>query len=291
MRPNDSLVQPLKWHGGKFYLAPTIISLMPKHTHYVEPFFGGGSVLLQKPADGISEVVNDVHKELTTFWRVLQNETDFERFKRIIDAMPFSQVEWKDSLATSDDPIRTAVNFFVRCRQSRAGKLNAFATLSRNRTRRRMNEQASSWMTAVEGLPQVAERLKRVVVFCDDAVKVIRSQDGPATLHYLDPPYLHETRVTTADYDHEMTTDQHCELLETIDRCEGKVLISGYPNQLYDQKLRNWSVFDILIDNKASAAKNKPRMTERVWMNYSPPPRSDRDENTGFRDLLASQDS
>lgn len=290
MRPNDSLVQPLKWHGGKFYLAPTIISLMPKHTHYVEPFFGGGSVLLQKPADGISEVVNDVHQELTTFWRVLQNETDFERFKRIIDAMPFSQTEWKDSHATSDDPIRTAVNFFVRCRQSRAGKLNAFATLSRNRTRRRMNEQASSWMTAVEGLPQVAERLKRVVVFCDDAVKVIRSQDGPVTLHYLDPPYLHETRVTTADYDHEMTTDQHCELLETIDRCEGKVLISGYPNQLYDQKLRNWSVFDILIDNKASSAKNKPRMVERVWMNYSPLPRSDRDGNTGFRDLLAGQD-
>ncbi len=61
MRPNDSLVQPLKWHGGKFYLAPTITSLMPEHTHYVEPFFGGGSVLLQKPADGISEVVNDVH--------------------------------------------------------------------------------------------------------------------------------------------------------------------------------------------------------------------------------------
>jgi len=291
MRPNDSLVQPLKWHGGKFYLAPTIISLMPEHTHYVEPFFGGGSVLLQKPANGISEVVNDVHQELTTFWRVLQTETDFARFRRIIDAMPFSQIEWKDSLATSDDPIQTAVNFFVRCRQSRAGKLNVFATLSRNRTRRGMNEQASSWMTAVEGLPQVAERLKRVVVLCDDAVKVIRSQDGPATLHYLDPPYLHETRVTTADYDHEMTTDQHCELLETIDQCEGKVLISGYPNQLYDQKLRNWSVFDILIDNKASSAKNKPRMTERVWMNYSPPPTSDRGENSGFHGLLAGLDS
>lgn len=288
MRSNDSLVQPLKWHGGKFYLAPSIISLMPKHVHYVEPFFGGGSVLLQKPAEGISEVVNDIHQELTTFWRVLQNETDFERFKRVIDAMPFSQTEWKASLTTSDDPIRAAVNFFVRCRQSRAGKLNAFATLSRNRTRRRMNEQASSWMTAVDGLQQVAERLKRVVILCDDAIKVIRSQDGPATLHYLDPPYLHETRVTTADYDHEMTTDQHSELLETIDRCEGKVLISGYPNNLYDQKLRNWTVFDILIDNKASSAKNKPRMIERVWMNYNIPPKSGRIEDASPGDLFAN---
>jgi DNA adenine methylase len=50
---------PLKWHGGKHYLAKRIIALMPSHTHYVETHFGGGSVMLAKNPEGVSEVAND----------------------------------------------------------------------------------------------------------------------------------------------------------------------------------------------------------------------------------------
>ena len=268
MNEVGQIVQPLKWHGGKHYLAKRIIELMPEHIHYVEPFFGGGSVLLSKSAEGISEVVNDVHSELTNFWRVLQDDKKFAKFKRIVEAVPFSQVEWNDAHKNSRSSVGEAVNFFIRCRQSRAGKFDCFATMSRNRTRRQMNEQASSWLTAVDALPAVANRLKRVVIMCDDAMKIIRTQDGSNTLFYLDPPYVHETRITTADYDFEMTTDQHSELLETIDGCEGKVLLSGYPNELYDSRLKNWNTVDVIIDNKASNAKRKPKKTERIWMNY-----------------------
>ena len=69
--------------------------------------------------------------------------------------------------------VQAAVAFFVRCRQSRAGGFKVFATLSRNRTRRGMNEQSSAWLNGVEGLADVHDRLKRVVVLCDDALKVI----------------------------------------------------------------------------------------------------------------------
>lgn len=268
MKQGRRLVQPLKWHGGKHYLAARIIELMPEHIHYVEPFFGGGSVLLNKSPDGISEVVNDVHSELTNFWRVLQEDRLFKKFMRIVEAVPFSQVEWEDAHQPTDDPIRHAVNFFIRCRQSRAGKLACFATLSRNRTRRQMNEQASSWLTAIEGLKDVSDRLKRVVILNDDATKVIRTQDGPKTLFYLDPPYLHETRVSIEDYDHEMSTSQHVDLLETVLSCAGMVILSGYPNDLYDKYLKRWRILDIEIDNKASSAKQKPKMIERIWMNY-----------------------
>src|SRR5262245_43932807 len=72
---------PLKWHGGKWYLAPKIVELMPSHVHYVEPFAGGLSVLLAKDPDGISEVVNDIDGQLSNFWRVLQGEEAFERFR------------------------------------------------------------------------------------------------------------------------------------------------------------------------------------------------------------------
>ena len=281
------LTQPLKWHGGKHYLADQIIALMPKHIHYVEPYFGGGSVLLAKdPLDplhwwgeksfehGISEVVNDQNRELTNFWRVLQREETFAALRRIVEAVPFSQVEWSDADArqhpTADLDVEAAAAFFVRCRESRAGKFNAFATLSRNRTRRNMNEQAAAWMNAIDGLPAVAARLRRVVILNKDAVDVIRQEDGEKTLFYLDPPYLHETRVTTRDYKHEMTVEQHEELLAVIKKCAGKVLLSGYPNKLYDRELAGWRQKDIIIDNKASSAKEKPIQTERLWTNYDP---------------------
>lgn len=263
------IVQPLKWHGGKHYLAARIIGLMPAHVHYVEPFFGGGSVLLGKDPSNVSEVANDVCGELTNFWRVLRDPIDFAAFARAIDAMPFSQREWRQADGVGGDPVDRAVAFFVRCRQSRAGKLDSFATLSRNRTRRGMNEQASAWMTAVAGLPTVAARLRRVVILDEDACRVIRSQDGPGTLFYLDPPYLRETRVSTGDYEHEMSDEAHRELLDTVLQCRGRVILSGYPSELYDSRLAGWRTVDFEIDNKASSAKRKPTMTERLWMNFA----------------------
>ena len=69
--------------------------------------------------------------------------------------------------------VERAVNFFIRCRQSRAGCFKDFATLSRTRTRRGMNEQASAWLTVIDGLPEVHARLKRVVILNHDALDVI----------------------------------------------------------------------------------------------------------------------
>jgi DNA adenine methylase len=279
------MIQPLKWWGGKHYLARQIIELMPLHLHYVEPYAGGLAVLLERdPFDpskfwgeksyeqGVSEVVNDIHRELTNFWRVLQREDTFVVFQRAIQATPFSQVEWEEAEGRQqpvrDLDVEAAVAFFIRCRQSRAGGFKDFATLSRNRTRRLMNEQASAWWTCVEGLPAVSARLRRVVILNQPALDVIRQQDGPATLYYLDPPYLHATRASTGAYMHEMTEKDHLELLAVIRQCRGKVMLSGYPNPVYDHELAGWRRVDFVIDNKAAGGKVKRQMTESVWMNF-----------------------
>ncbi len=279
------MVQPLKWWGGKHYLAKKIIDLMPRHLHYVEPYAGGLAVLLEKdPFDqskywgekgyeqGVSEVVNDIHRELTNFWRVLQREDTFAVFQRQIDAMPFSQIEWEEAEVRqnplTDLDVEAAVAFFLRCRQSRAGGFKDFATLSRNRTRRQMNEQVSAWQNCIDGLPAVSDRLRRVIILNQPALDVIRQQDGAATLFYLDPPYLHETRATTGNYQHEMTEDDHRELLAAIKQCQGTFMLSGYPNPLYDGELAGWRRQDFVIDNKASGGKVKRQMTESLWMNF-----------------------
>lgn len=99
---------------------------------------------------------------------------------------------------------------------------------------------------------------------------IIRELDSPDTLFYCDPPYLHETRVTTDIYRHEMTEADHETLLHFLHRIEGKFLLSGYHSKLYDSfaSVAGWRLAEFKIDNKASSSKTKPIKTECVWANY-----------------------
>lgn len=270
---------PLKWHGGKHYLASKIVALMPHHAHFVEPYAGGLAVLLAKPCLG-SEVVNDLNTDLTNFWRVLQEEELFARFQRRLEATPFSEIEWRDAgrhLENGDKPqnglsadsVDRAVRFFVFCRQSMAGRCRDFAPLTRNRIRRGMNEQASAWLSAVEGLPAVHERLKRVVVLSRPALEVIQSQDGPETLLYLDPPYLPECRADQRFWGElDMPESAHQELLACIQKLQGKVMISAYRSAMYDSALAGWTRHLFRPPNNASGGPIKSRVTEVVWCNF-----------------------
>lgn len=295
---------PLKWHGGKAYLAQRIVAMMPPRCrkpnapepddsgwlHYVEPFFGGGSVMLAMDPEGISEVANDMNARLANFWCVLQNKPLFDALNRIMQTTPFSETEFVSAgyfgeepdiaydVATGlDDPraaqaVADASAFLILCRQSLAGRMDSFAPLSRSRTRRGMNEQASAWLNAVAGLPAVHERLKRVVILNRPAVDVIKQQDGPRTLFYCDPPYLHETRSTTGEYEHEMTADQHVYLLDTLAAIKGRFLLSGYRSGLYDSMARanDWHRTDFELPNNAAGGEKKRRMVECVWTNFEP---------------------
>lgn len=265
---------PIKWHGGKTYLASRIIELMPKHVHYVEPFFGGGAVFFRKPNEQIeshSEVINDLYGELANFWKVLQSQADFPEFERRVSLTPFSKPVWHDAMeSNATNCVDRAVAFFIRYRQSRQGLGRDFATMSRNRTRRGMNEQVSSWLSAIDGLGEAHQRLSRVVIYSEPAVEVIKREDSPNTFFYLDPPYVKSTRAVPQAYSFEMTNDDHCELLATLEGISGKFLLSGYPSEIYENaaKQSSWRREDIQIDNKASSKKKKPTKTECLWMNY-----------------------
>jgi DNA adenine methylase len=131
-----------------------------------------------------------------------------------------------------------------------------------------MNEQASAWLTAVEGLPAVHVRLRRVVVLNRPALAVLRSQDGPGTLFYLDPPYLPATRAAPRVFGAEMTEADHRELLSVIVGLKGRVMLSGYPSPLYDRYLAGWNRPGFDLPNHAAGGRSKRRMTERVWCNF-----------------------
>jgi DNA adenine methylase len=268
-------------------LADNIVSLMPPRCrtpnkpdpsdrgwlHYVEPYFGGGAVMLAMDPEGVSEVANDLNGDLTNFWRVLASENEFPKFVRIAQSIPFSKPEYDRAGFgnwTKNSAVNAAVKFFVRCRMSLAGRMDSFAPLSRNRTRRGMNEQASAWLSAVNGLPEVSARMKRVAIYGDPALDVIRREDGARTLYYLDPPYLDETRADPDVYQFEMTRADHEELLEVLLKTRGRFILSGYRSGLYDGAARsgNWQRVDFDMPNHAAGGESKRRMTECCWMNY-----------------------
>jgi DNA adenine methylase len=249
---------------------------MPEHLHYVETHAGGLSVLLAIDPEGRSEVVNDINGNLTNFWEVLKTPAAFKLLQRRLQATPFSESEWKQAsrqLMLDEIDVPCAEKFFIHCRQSLAGRMSTFASLSKTRTRRNMNEQASAWLTAIEGLPEVHARLIRVAVLTDDAISVIQREDWKDTLFYLDPPYLQETRTAKEVYEHEMTPGQHEDLLKCLCDIKGKFVLSGYRSTMYDNiaEQQGWRREEYEIPNCAAGGQNKRKMTECVWMNYDPP--------------------
>ena len=284
--------QPLKWHGGKSYLAKWIHSKAPPsvnedpktgYTHRNISFFGGGGEWLNwLPIEGISEAVNDLNYRLTTFWQVLRDPKLFPEFCHWIELSPFSDREFRvnklaDDLEESEDlglkissEVNIAIQFFIRYRMSRQGLGKDFATPTR-RTRRGMNENVSAWLSAIEGLPECHERLQRVEIRNLDFREFIRKYDHERALFYLDPPYLHETRSTGGgDYEYEMSVEDHADLLDILRSIKGKFMLSGYRSEFYD----DWSEGNAInrhvkqIDNKASSKKTKPKKIECLWCNY-----------------------
>ena len=254
-------------------MARRIVELMPPHIHYVEPFAGGLAVLLAKNPVGVSEVVNDLNGALCNFWKVLREPVLFEKFYRIVQATPFSEPIWREShdsleIHPNACEVDRAVWFFVTCRQSLAGRMNGFAPLSHARTRRGMNEQASAWLTSIEGLPSVHHRLQRVAILNRPALDVLYQEDAPETLFYCAPPYLHQTRTVNDAYAHEMTEDQHRQLLQALKTIKGKVMLSGYQSELYDRAVPGWNRHFFELPNNAAGGDKKRRMIEVVWCNF-----------------------
>lgn len=92
---------------------------------------------------------------------------------------------------------------------------------------------AKEWSKLPEKILKVASRLKEAQIEHQPAVKLLERYKRKEVLVYADPPYIIETR-TRRNYKHEMTIEDHIELLETLDQHPGPVILSGYAHPLYD---------------------------------------------------------
>lgn len=242
-----------------------VVEHMYEHQVYVEPFGGGASVLLNKPASAV-EVYNDLDKRLYTLFKVLREPAKALTLKRLLELTPYSEDEYYDAweATPSTDEIERARTVFVQLRMSFGGlgsRLNrpgfGFAKTCR----------AKATKNCVDDLPGTVERLRSVTIMNRCGIDVIRRFDSAETLFYCDPPYHSQTRKGTADYQHEMSDEEHLELLKTLKSVKGKVMLSGYDNPLYQKHLTGWRRSERVQALRCSRDKTQKR-TESLWMNW-----------------------
>lgn len=256
----------LRYHGGKWRLASWIISYFPEHRVYVESFGGAASVLIQK-ARSYAEVYNDLDNEIVNLFRVLRDTEQSRELLQMLRYTPYARAEFEQSYASSDDPIERARRTLFR---SAAGYSTAGANAAKWQTGFRGNVTRSNttpahdWATLPNSLRVFADRLQGVVIENQPALDVIVRYDGPATLHYADPPYPFDTRNKRWAgncYRHEMSDSEHRELSGTLHSVKGMVILSGYSCSMYDRLYEDWH----RTDRKAWADRALER-TESLWL-------------------------
>lgn len=251
----------LRWHGGKWMLAPWILAHLPAHRVYVEPFGGAASILLRKPRC-YAEVYNDLDVEVVNLFGVLRSP----RAGDLVTAVrltPFAREDFAAAYLAADDPVERARRLIVRSFMGFGSNGHNRATGFRANSNRSGTTPAHDWANYPDALADVIERLRGVVIENRDALAVMAAHDGPETLHYVDPPYVFSTRSDLSkDYAHEMTDEDHARLLDFLLTVRGMVVLSGYPHPLYDERLRGWQRVE-----RASLADGARKRTEVLWKN------------------------
>jgi DNA adenine methylase len=225
-----------RYPGSKFRLAPWIVEHLPPHKVYCEPFAGTLAVLFAKPRSTV-EIVNDLNRDIVTFFRLLRNQP--HDLADAVAATPWSREEYELSLQPSDDALENSRRFLVRSWQGYGTMRPTASGWLIDRTGKAKPSRSQTWRNLPERLLLIADRLQGVHVEYQDAMAVIAQQRLPETLLYVDPPYLPETRAERL-YEHEMTRDGHIALLAMLKLHDGPVVLSGYDNSLYQGMLKDW---------------------------------------------------
>ncbi|MEM6586574.1 MAG: DNA adenine methylase [Pseudomonadota bacterium] len=252
----------LRWFGGKWRLAPWIISHFPAHRVYVEPFGGAGSVLLRKDR-AYAEVWNDLEGEVVNLFEVLRSDDGFQLVE-LIRLTPFSRTEFERAYRPTSDPFERARRMVIRSFMGFGALGNSHqSTGFRANSNRSGTTPAHDWASYPEALRRVVGRLVGVTIENRDALDVMAQHDSAGTLHYVDPPYMHDTRADAKAhaYAHEMTDADHARLLAFLGDLKGMVVLSGYPHPLYDDALKGWQRVE--RDALADGARER---TEVLWI-------------------------
>ncbi|WP_029274626.1 DNA adenine methylase [Pedobacter borealis] len=256
---------PITYYGGKQTLAPLIISLIPEHTLYGEPFTGGGAVFFQKPPSKV-EVINDTNGELMNFYKVAKEQ--FKPLQKMIQRTLHSRNAYRQAEVVYYNPdlfdeVRRAWAVWVICSQGFASKMDGPFGFDKtdNTTSKRIANKRINFTEVYQ------RRLEMTQIECTDGLYIIKSRDHEDAFFYCDPPYIgsncgHYKGYTEADYE---------ALLRLLSGISGKFLLSSYPTDILTKyaKENGWySISKELLITVNAKGGNPKKKTEVLTANY-----------------------
>lgn len=250
----------LKYPGAKNRIANWICEYIPQHEVYLEPYFGSGAVFFNKIPVRI-ETLNDLDKNVVNYFKIVREQA--QELAKQLNMTPFSRDEYYQAceILPEDSELERARKFAVRCWQG-FGASNVYRNGFRSSQQGRSPHTTKEWRELPDRLLEASERLKNAQIENLPAIEVIKRYNTPDVFIYVDPPYLHGTRKNYL-YHHEMEDQEHVDLLEILAKHPGKVLLSGYDNDLYNDMLLGWRK----VHKKTQAEAGISRV-ETLWMNY-----------------------
>jgi DNA adenine methylase len=270
--------RPFPYMGSKWRAMTALLPILPAHISSIEPFTGSGAFTLSKPAV-TNEMINDMNGVLVNVWRVFKYHG--EELARRIDLTPHARAVFQDALALLSMPtladrlnaaketggdIEVAEAYLVwawQCIYPRKGATGWYVT-DNDRKRR------GDYYALDDRIRMCQERLRRVTIEQTDAFVLIeRYKDDPSCFLFLDPPYLAEVcGDEKRHYEAGFTQDDHVRLLTLIQDAQARIMLSSYPNDLYQQTLTGWNTFDVETNTMSNMTlKQGFKRVERFWWN------------------------
>lgn len=269
-KKTHKLKPPFGYFGSKHRLAVKLCSNLPPHNAWVEAFCGSSALTLAKTPAPI-EVINDIDDEIINLFKQLRERP--KQVCKLIALTPYARQELNEARTKRKkiSGLESARRFLVSAMMAINGifgEAQGGFSYSLSYTRNNREARVNRWYNLPNRISEIVERLRGVRIEKMDARKLLAEYlDRPATLVYLDPPYLADR---TNGYNNDANDEGfHKELLKLANKAKCMIFISGYDNKLYRNMLskkNGWSKKQIKTTTRDSSGQSHVRV-EVVWMN------------------------
>jgi DNA adenine methylase len=268
---------PITYYGGKQTLLKYLLPLIPQHKIYCEPFFGGGAVFFAKRKSDV-EVINDINGEVINFYKVIK--TKFSELQKEIQSTLHSRELYKQAIEVYKNPkkysdVKRAWALWTTTNQGFAGMIGSWGFGKDDSKEAALANKRDAFTKDYE------QRLTKVQVESNNAIKVINRCDDKETFIYADPPYIGSDQGHYKGY----TESDYRELLDTLAKVKGKFLLSSYPSKILTAYINKYKWKVQKITKSIAVTKHTDKVkTEMIVMNYDPT------KMKAFKHILSAKD-
>lgn len=261
---------PIKYFGGKGNMFNEIKVHFPADSDYkiyVEPYGGSAAMLLARPLTGHVEIYNDIYENVYSLFKALADKTLFDELKERCDLAIYSaqlRKEYKEKLKEKLTLVERAYYFWYVNRSSHNG-IGGFSVNCC--VRRKMSKATSDFLSCIDRLPELHDRLSAVIIEQRDAIELIDKYNQPNVFIYCDPPYHQDVRGDTR-YVHDYSNDDHERFIDCCLRSTARVLISGYACKAYERLEPKFTRVDFDVKTIDGTFEKKTKV-ESLWKNYA----------------------